>query len=155
MQVQTILGDNKCQELWHLLKSVRKRDSVTLHDVVRYRREAERHVGSDDHLYKVDCVSAPIILTSLRAEKGAAQDGTTRTLRIQLLGVNDPSTDEDSTEVGRWREYVATYVMKHPTEWVPRRARTKGQRGPLYLKRCVSQVQGGSGDMVCCGRRRA
>ncbi|KAJ3524043.1 hypothetical protein NM688_g8631 [Phlebia brevispora] len=56
-QVQTILSDNKCQELWHLLKRMRRRENVTLYDIVRYRREAERHVGSDDHLYKVDCVS--------------------------------------------------------------------------------------------------
>ena len=55
--MQTILGDNKCQELWHLLKRIRRKESVTLHDIVRYRREAERHVGSDEHLYKIDCVS--------------------------------------------------------------------------------------------------
>ena len=52
-----MLGDNKCQELWHLLKRIRRQETVTLHDVVRYRREADRHVGSDEHLYKVDCVS--------------------------------------------------------------------------------------------------
>ena len=57
IKVQTILGDNKCQELWHLLKSIRRKEVVTLHDIVRYRREAEHHVGSDDHLYKIDCVS--------------------------------------------------------------------------------------------------
>ena len=55
--MQTILGDNKCQELWHLLKRIRRKEGVTLHDIVRYRREAERHVGSDEHLYKIDCVS--------------------------------------------------------------------------------------------------
>ena len=55
--MQTILGDNKCQELWHLLKRIRRKESATLHDIVRYRREAERHVGSDEHLYKIDCVS--------------------------------------------------------------------------------------------------
>lgn len=56
-------------------------------------------------------------------------------MKIHLLSVNDPSTDEDSSAVGRWREYVATYVLKHPTEWTPGQGRTKGRRGPLYLKR--------------------
>lgn len=58
LQVQTIQGDNKCQDLWDLLENNRKKDSVTIYDIVRYRREAEHHVGSDDHLYRVDCVSA-------------------------------------------------------------------------------------------------
>lgn len=55
--MQTILGDNKCQELWDLLESNRQKEHVSLYDIIRYRREAERHVGADDHLYRVDCVS--------------------------------------------------------------------------------------------------
>ena len=137
LKVQTILGDNKCQELWHLLRRVRRKESVTLHDIVRYRREAERHVGSDDHLYKVDCVSFPCVLTTAAHDERCLlpQDGATRTLRIQLLGLNDPSTDEDNSDVGRWREYVATYVLKHPTEWMPGQPRSKRKRSPLFLKR--------------------
>ncbi|KAF7793452.1 hypothetical protein EIP86_004564 [Pleurotus ostreatoroseus] len=114
------------KQLWHLLKRIRRKENVTLYDVVRYRREAERHVGSDDHLYKVDC------------------DDDTRTMRIQLLSVNDPSTDEDSTAVGRWREYVATYVLKHPTEWTPG---SKRKRGPLYLKRNLMDGESGKEDV--------
>ena len=62
-QVQTILGDSKCQELWDLLEKVRSKDSTSLYDIIRYRREAEHHVGSDDHLYRVDCVSMGYVLT--------------------------------------------------------------------------------------------
>lgn len=58
--MQTIQGDNRCQELWHLLQEIRKQDNVTLDDIISYRREAERHVGSDDHLYKIDCVSVSV-----------------------------------------------------------------------------------------------
>lgn len=32
-------------------------DALTNRDIVRYRREAERHVGQDDHLYKIKWVS--------------------------------------------------------------------------------------------------
>ena len=56
-------------------------------------------------------------------------------MKIQLLGPGEPSMNEDSTDVGRWREYVATYVLKHPTEWMPVNAQDKPKRGAVYLKR--------------------
>ena len=56
-QVQTILADHRCQELWKLLQSAQSSEIITKQDVVRYRREAERHVGQDDHLYRVQWVS--------------------------------------------------------------------------------------------------
>lgn len=60
-QVQTIVGDNKCQELWTLLQSANSTAEgagMSDADVVRYRREAERHVGQDDHLYRLEWVRA-------------------------------------------------------------------------------------------------
>ena len=47
-----------------------------------------------------------------------AQDGRSKALRIQLVGDEDPSVDEDEGGMGRWREYVASYVTKYPTEWI-------------------------------------
>ncbi|KAJ7146324.1 hypothetical protein C8R44DRAFT_973143 [Mycena epipterygia] len=100
-QVQTIVGDNKCQELWTLLQSANAAagDGVGMGDadIVRYRREAERHVGQDDHLYRLELVR------------------DTRSMRVFLMGLDDASVDGGD----RWREYVATYVMRLPTEWVP------------------------------------
>jgi len=58
--VQTVLGDNKCQELWLLLKSAQNSKNLTTRDIVRYRREAEQHVGQDDHLYRVQWVCCSI-----------------------------------------------------------------------------------------------
>lgn len=53
-------------------------------------------------------------------------------MRIQLLGSDDPSVEEDrKSEVHRWREYVDSYVLGHPTEWMPD---AEGGR-PVYLKR--------------------
>ena len=57
-KVQTVLGDNKCQELWYLLQHARTADRASTHDVIRYRREAERSVGSDEKLYRFDWVGA-------------------------------------------------------------------------------------------------
>lgn len=51
-----MLGDNKCQELWYLLQQARSADRATAHDTIRYRREAERNVGSDEKLYRLDWV---------------------------------------------------------------------------------------------------
>jgi hypothetical protein len=59
-QVQTIISDAKCQELWSLLQSVSSSEVLTNQDFIRYRREAERHVGQDDHLYRVQWVSATV-----------------------------------------------------------------------------------------------
>ena|SRR5258705_9635415 len=55
-QVQTVLIDNKCQELWSLLKSAQNSKNITSPDIIRYRREAERHVGQDDQLYRLQWV---------------------------------------------------------------------------------------------------
>lgn len=123
-QAQTILVDNKCQELWDLLQAERQREKTTLYDTIRYRREAERHVGSDDHLYRIEC------------------DRETRKLRIQLLGTDDPSANENQTALGRWKEYVASYVLRHPTEWLPRRRAEKKARA-VFLKRTVIDADGG------------
>lgn len=65
------------------------------------------------------------------------QDRETRKLRIQLLGTDDPSADEDRTALGRWKEYVASYVLRHPTEWLPRRRAEKKARA-VFLKRWVN-----------------
>lgn len=55
--MQTVLSDNKCQELWSLLKGVQSYKSISSQDIIRYRREAEQHVGPDDHLYRLQWVS--------------------------------------------------------------------------------------------------
>lgn len=46
------------------------------------------------------------------------QDAQLKALKIQLVGEEDPSVDEDESGIGRWREYVASYVTKHPSEWI-------------------------------------
>ena len=55
-QVQTIVSDNKCQELWQFLRRHRSEVSFTRQDIIKYRRKAEQHVGADDNLYRVEWV---------------------------------------------------------------------------------------------------
>ncbi|KAH9944008.1 uncharacterized protein BXZ73DRAFT_86987 [Epithele typhae] len=119
-QVQTVLGDNKCQELWYLLQQARSADRLTMHDLIRYRRKAERNVGTDEKLYRFDW------------------DARTKTLRIQLTGAEDVTVDENESADGRWRAYVAAYVMEHPSEWLT------GWTEPGWMKRVVHGDEDGA-----------
>lgn len=55
-------------------------------------------------------------------------------MRITLLGPEDPSTEKTASGTDRWRDYVNTYVMKTPTEWVPA---GRGRTSPVFLRRWV------------------
>ncbi|KAF8274279.1 hypothetical protein EI94DRAFT_1768822 [Lactarius quietus] len=87
-QVQTIVSDNKCQELWQFLRRHRSEVSFTRQDIIKYRRKAEQHVGADDNLYRVEW---------------KPED---KSLHIQLMGPGEASVDDSRTSVNRWREYV-------------------------------------------------
>lgn len=58
-----------------------------------------------------------------------------KTLRVSLFSSGDPSRPMDGTRMGRWRDYVRTYVMTHPTEWVPPPSSKK--RSNVFLHRYV------------------
>ncbi|KAK0505793.1 histone deacetylase complex, SIN3 component [Armillaria luteobubalina] len=122
-QVQTIIGDVKCQELWSLLQSAQHTNSITNQDVIRYRREAERHVGQDDHLYRIQWVRG------------------TKMIRVQLMSAEDPSVEGGKDAVPRWREYVNTYVMRHPTEWIPMEKETSSR---VFLARSIRHSADGT-----------
>ncbi|KII93988.1 hypothetical protein PLICRDRAFT_99544 [Plicaturopsis crispa FD-325 SS-3] len=123
-QVQTVLSDNKCQELWTMMQDAHSAETGTLsqrslrQSLIRYRREAERHAGSDDHLYRVEWVRRLDLFLKMR---------------IQLLGVDDPSIEADRSEVNRWQEYSESYAMCYETEWVPSSVSDK----PPFLRRCL------------------
>ncbi|KAF8640768.1 hypothetical protein AX17_000418 [Amanita inopinata Kibby_2008] len=121
-QVQTILSDSKCQELWSPLQGAQSSEVVTNQDVVRYRREAEKHVGPDDHLYRLQWVK------------------DTRKIRVYLVGEDDASVDSDGSRQSRWREYVNTYVSTSPTEWLP--TTREGGMSSVFLKRTVREQRG-------------
>ncbi|KAF9270675.1 hypothetical protein L218DRAFT_952760 [Marasmius fiardii PR-910] len=118
-QVQTVISDSKGQELWSLLLGAHNSENLTSQDLIRYRREGERHVGQDDHLYRIQWVRE------------------SKTMRIYLMRSEDASVEGDGTRHGRWREYVDTYVMEHPTEWIGSCLRT----GNVFLKRNRQEVR--------------
>lgn len=112
-QVQILLSDNKCQELWILLQQTRKTDGLSNQNMIRYRREAERHVGADEHLYRFDW------------------HRSSKTMFIQLVEPDDPSVNGDGAAISRWREYLDSYVLRHPTEWLSQPKR----EGKVFLRR--------------------
>ncbi|KAF8518598.1 hypothetical protein JB92DRAFT_2902348 [Gautieria morchelliformis] len=123
-QVQAVVQDFRCHELMCMLEQQRARDTDVLgsriasQDVIRYRRQAEALVGSDENLFRIDWLT------------------DTKCLRIQLLDVDDLSLDPPPTckEAGllvkspsgaeainsrmtrRWKQYVLSYVLSYPTE---------------------------------------
>ncbi|OJA12336.1 hypothetical protein AZE42_02775 [Rhizopogon vesiculosus] len=115
-QVQILLSDHKCHEVWTLLQQTRKVNALSNQDMIRYRREAERHVGSDEHLYRFDW------------------HRSSKTMFVQLVEPDDPSVNGDGTAIGRWREYLDSYVLRLPTEWVPQQKR----EGKLFLRRYMT-----------------
>ena len=111
---------------------------MTICDVIAYRREAEQHVGSDENLYRFEWVCFTSV--GIGAAKTTKlilcpQDARSKALRMQLVGEEDPSVDEDENGIGRWREYVASYVTKHPTEWVWTSDGKKLSGGEPFLSR--------------------
>jgi paired amphipathic helix protein Sin3a len=158
-QVQSVLGDNRSHELWELMQKMRAQSSVSQQDVIRYRREAEENVAGDDHLYRFDWVCLELFMVDvLRLGRGVAltwlcsQDSSSQTLGIRLMNSQDPSVDGGEEPRQRWREYVDSFIMRHPTEWQVRaKDRTGNSKiGRLFLKRYVIVTLG----VLCLARMR-
>jgi paired amphipathic helix protein Sin3a len=54
-------------------------------------------------------------------------------MHIQLMGPGEASVDDARTALNRWREYVDSYVMEHPTEWI--QGVGHGQQPHLFVRR--------------------
>jgi len=76
------------------------------------------------------------------AKFNPCQDSRLKALKIQLIGEEDASVDEDEGGLGRWREYVASYVTKHPTEWISTSDGKKLSGGEPFLSRYVVTAAG-------------
>ncbi|KZT30943.1 hypothetical protein NEOLEDRAFT_49300 [Neolentinus lepideus HHB14362 ss-1] len=119
-QVHTIFTDSKSQELWLLLQKARRIETPTTHDIIRYRREAERWIGSADGLYRIEW------------------NRLGKAMRIQLVGPDDASVDEAASASERWREYVDTFITRHRTEWLPMAKDSRPLRSP-FIRRCLPE----------------
>ena len=60
IKVQNILVDPKSQELLDLLKKERMHGTLTTQDQIKSRQNAERILGPDENLFRIDWVRPPI-----------------------------------------------------------------------------------------------
>ncbi|KAJ3731949.1 hypothetical protein DFJ43DRAFT_1076534 [Lentinula guzmanii] len=120
-QVQTITSDAKCQDLWALLQSAQVSESITNQDVIRYRREAETNIGQDGHLYRIQW------------------ERELKIMRIHMMRQKDASVNSVRKPHSRWRAYVDSWVLRHPTEWIPSQSKEAGPQPFLRRTRQLAE----------------
>ncbi|EIW74380.1 hypothetical protein CONPUDRAFT_140506 [Coniophora puteana RWD-64-598 SS2] len=103
-QVQIALIDPRCQELFELLKRDRDLPAPTMQDMLNSRRAAEKTLGPDENIFRIDWIQDAKMMT------------------IQLLGKDDDTVDSEiMTE--RWQAYVDAFVSGESPENLASRAR--------------------------------
>ncbi|OCF56596.1 paired amphipathic helix protein Sin3a [Kwoniella mangroviensis CBS 10435] len=102
-QAQTVVGDMKSQELFALLQRDRLHERTSTRRQIAYRMQAEGVLGSDENLFKISYQPSRDIVS------------------IQLLGREDLSVDDAETAQEKWRQYIESYILTHPTEGLPHR----------------------------------
>ncbi|TFK41677.1 histone deacetylase complex, SIN3 component [Crucibulum laeve] len=111
-QVQSILADGRSQDLLEILKRERTLASPTAQDQINNRRNAEKVLGPDENLFRIDWLS------------------DSKTMTMQLIGKDDSSFDDSEALTGRWQSYIDSYVSSDYTDGVSQ-ARVKRP----YLRR--------------------
>ncbi|KAJ4471621.1 histone deacetylase complex, SIN3 component [Lentinula aciculospora] len=99
-QVQLIFADPKSQDLLEILKRDRAVASPTSQDQINNRRNAEKVLGPDENLFRIDWLTE------------------SRCLTIQLIGKDDTSYDDSEVLTGRWQTYIDSYVANESTKGI-------------------------------------
>ncbi|TIC00298.1 hypothetical protein E3Q18_01173 [Wallemia mellicola] len=100
-QLGSIAVDTKCQELLNVLQIERKEPSSSNSRQFIYRNKAQRIIGTDEPLYRIEWIAS------------------TKELRMQLLAREDLTIDIDErkqTKDQRWTYYIQSYLLQTPTE---------------------------------------
>ncbi|KAK7032931.1 histone deacetylase complex, SIN3 component [Favolaschia claudopus] len=99
-QVQLLIGDGKSQDLQDVLRRERDLACPTTQDLINSRKSAEKILGPDENLFRVDWLPESKVLT------------------FQLLGKDDSSFDDSEVLTGRWQSYVDSFVSSDTTEGI-------------------------------------
>ena len=91
-QVQVILSDPKSQDIYELLRKEREITTITTQDLINCRRNAERVLGPDENLFRVDWLTEP------------------KTMTIQLIGKDDDAHEDTEAMTERWQAYIESFV---------------------------------------------
>lgn len=118
VQVQTILSDNRSQDLFDILRKERDLASPSTQDLVNSRKNTERILGPDENLFRMVWVSHSLCDYPTISLTGQ-QLPDLKTVTIQLLGKDDSSFDDSEALTGRWQAYVESYVSVSSTLYRP------------------------------------
>ncbi|EAU81489.2 sin3b [Coprinopsis cinerea okayama7 len=99
-QVQVIFSDPKSQDLLEILKRERSLVAPTTQEQINTRRSAEKVLGPDENLFRLDWLA------------------DSKTITIQLIGKDDSSFDDSEVLTGRWQSYIDSYVSADATSGV-------------------------------------
>ncbi|KAI0074966.1 hypothetical protein K474DRAFT_1773588 [Panus rudis PR-1116 ss-1] len=100
-QIQAILADQKSQELFDALRREREIPQPTSQDLINARKNAEKVLGPDENLFRLDWLPEDKLVT------------------IQLLGKDDSSFDDSEVVTRRWQAYIDSYVSPDDTQGLP------------------------------------
>ncbi|TFK20645.1 hypothetical protein FA15DRAFT_689033 [Coprinopsis marcescibilis] len=99
-QIQSVFSDAKSQDLLDTLRRERSLAATTSQDQINTRRSAEKVLGPDENLFRIDWLS------------------DSKTVTIQLIGKDDSSFDDSEVLTGRWQSYIDSYVSADATSGV-------------------------------------
>ncbi|KAJ7127188.1 hypothetical protein C8R44DRAFT_733814 [Mycena epipterygia] len=99
-QVQLFFGDGKSQDLLEVLKRERALAVPTTQDLLNSRKNAEKVLGPDENLFRVDWLP------------------DSKHMTFQLIGKDDSSFDDSEVLTGRWQSYIDSFVSTEVTEGV-------------------------------------
>ncbi|KAF9445685.1 hypothetical protein P691DRAFT_805298 [Macrolepiota fuliginosa MF-IS2] len=99
-QVQAVIADSRSQELLEILKRDCSLASFASQDQINSRRSAEKILGPDENLFRIDWLS------------------DSKMMAIQLIGKDDSSFDDAEVLTGRWQAYIDSYVSSENTAGV-------------------------------------
>ena len=95
-----------------MLKQERALESPTNQDMAVFRQNAERIIGGDDHVIRIDWVFATHVSfrSSLTLFDLLSQLYSSKTVTFQLLNKDDSSHEDPEHVAERWQAYVESFV---------------------------------------------
>jgi paired amphipathic helix protein Sin3a len=81
----------------------------TTQDQINSRRNAEKVLGPDENLFRIDWVSRTLAV-ALPRHLHVPQLPDSKTLAVQLIGKDDSSFDDSEVLTGRWQSYIDSFV---------------------------------------------
>ncbi|KAJ6494619.1 histone deacetylase complex, SIN3 component [Mycena vitilis] len=125
-QVQLLFGDGKSLDLLDLLKRERDLACPTTQDLINGRKNAEKVLGPDENLFRVDWLP------------------DSKHMTFQLIGKDDSSFDDSEVLTGRWQSYIDSFVSTEVTEGVSL-SRT---RRPFLRKNLPAAIRNAPPDVI-------